>query len=398
MHNTASHRRFWTIVAVTLFLGAASVVSAQESVLSAYRQFKDVPKAFIQVVVPTVVEVPFDRDFLESYEFAVLDTGTNRFEPSYFVQTNKSATFTVGSNDATSNAAALADNNPVSYASFEVPGNTAIRTVITLVAQAPVTSSAISIALGDNVALPATVAIRASDLGGAEKVVVAERALDSTTVRFPQTRARIWVIELTHVQPLRIRELQLAEDNVPVGSRSLRFLAQPDHSYRIYFNADKSVVVPSGESGNLADSRNVRRVAASVSLPNPGYIPADSDSDGIPDTRDNCVSTANQDQADIDGNGLGDVCEDFDRDGIPNVRDNCPDNPNVNQADADSDGMGDVCDNEESRLTEKYAWIPWVGIGFAAIVILVLFGLTIYLGGSGTPAETGPSDREDSSS
>lgn len=379
--------RFWTIVAAVLFLGAVSVAYAQEGITSAYRQFKDVPKTFIQVVVPTVVEVPFDRDFLESYEFAVQDTVTNRFEPSYFLQTNKSATFTAGSNDAAANAAALTDNDPVSYASFDVPGNTAIRTVITLTTAAPVTSSAITIALADNVALPTTVAIRASDSGGAEKVVVAERALDSTTVRFPQTRARIWVIELTHVQPLRIREMQLAEDNVPVGSRSLRFLAQPDHSYRIYFNADRSVVVPSGESGNLADSRNVRRVAASVSLPNPGYIPADSDSDGIPDTRDNCVSTANQDQADIDGNGLGDVCEDFDRDGIPNVRDNCPDNPNVNQADADSDGMGDACDKEESRLTEKYAWIPWAGIGFAALVIVALFALTARSGFGKPPTE-----------
>ena len=71
------------------------------------------------------------------------------------------------------------------------------------------------------------------------------------------------------------------------------------------------------------------------------------------------------------------MCQDFDRDGVPNVRDNCPDAPNVSQADADSDGIGNVCDGEESRLTEKYAWIPWVGIGFAAAVIFVLFGLSV---------------------
>lgn len=387
MHNPAFRLRLWVIATVILFFTGVTAVYAQESVTSAYRQFKDVPKALIGVVVPTVVEVPFDRDFLERYEFAVQDSGSARFEPSYFIQTNKATTLTAASNDAAANAAALTDNDPVSYASFEVPGNIAIRTVITLVAQAPVTSSALTIALADNVASPATVVIRASDGSGAEKVVVSERALDSTTVRFPQTRARVWVIELMHVQPLRIRELQLAEDNVPVGSRSLRFLAQPDHSYRIYFNPDRSVFIPSGESGNLADSRNVRRAAASASRPNPGYVPADSDSDGIPDTRDNCVSTANTDQADIDGNGLGDVCEDFDRDGIPNVRDNCPDNPNVNQADEDSDGVGDVCDKEESRLTEKYGWIPWAGIGFAALVIVALFALTARSGFGNPPAE-----------
>jgi hypothetical protein len=36
---------------------------------------------------------------------------------------------------------------------------------------------------------------------------------------------------------------------------------------------------------------------------------------------------------------------DTDSDGIPNSSDNCPDNCNVQQLDADSDGTGDVCDN-----------------------------------------------------
>ena len=35
----------------------------------------------------------------------------------------------------------------------------------------------------------------------------------------------------------------------------------------------------------------------------------DSDDDGIPDRLDNCPTTANADQADSDGNGVGDVCE-----------------------------------------------------------------------------------------
>jgi hypothetical protein len=74
-----------------------------------------------------------------------------------------------------------------------------------------------------------------------------------------------------------------------------------------------------------------------------------------------------------DGNGRGDVCDDFDQDGIVNSKDNCPNNPNVNQGDTDSDKIGDVCDDEESRITEKYGWIPWVGMGLAGIVLLGLF-------------------------
>lgn len=37
--------------------------------------------------------------------------------------------------------------------------------------------------------------------------------------------------------------------------------------------------------------------------------PADTDGDGIPDSSDNCPTTANPDQADSDGDGIGDACD-----------------------------------------------------------------------------------------
>jgi hypothetical protein len=100
---------------------------------------------------------------------------------------------------------------------------------------------------------------------------------------------------------------------------------------------------------------------------------ADSDEDGVPDVRDNCTNIANPDQTDHNQNGRGDTCEDFDRDGVQNSTDNCMEVPNRTQADEDGDGVGDACDDEESRVTEKYWWIPWLGIGFAGLVILILF-------------------------
>lgn len=43
--------------------------------------------------------------------------------------------------------------------------------------------------------------------------------------------------------------------------------------------------------------------------PKPPPPPPDKDKDGIPDFRDNCVSVANPDQADLDENGIGDACQ-----------------------------------------------------------------------------------------
>ena len=80
-------------------------------------------------------------------------------------------------------------------------------------------------------------------------------------------------------------------------------------------------------------------------------VNTDTDCDGIDDSIDNCPSDANADQADSDGDGIGDVCDpslDSDGDGIDNDSDNCPEDANTDQADSDGDGIGDVCDVTDS--------------------------------------------------
>jgi hypothetical protein len=48
----------------------------------------------------------------------------------------------------------------------------------------------------------------------------------------------------------------------------------------------------------------------------------DTDGDGVEDGTDNCVDVANGDQADLDGDGIGDACDgDVDGDGVPNADD-----------------------------------------------------------------------------
>ena len=84
----------------------------------------------------------------------------------------------------------------------------------------------------------------------------------------------------------------------------------------------------------------------------------DDDGDGVEDSEDNCPLTANADQLDTDGDGTGDICDtDDDGDGVEDTEDNCPLTANPDQADWNNNGVGDVCGDPKPLFTEKVTFV-----------------------------------------
>jgi len=76
----------------------------------------------------------------------------------------------------------------------------------------------------------------------------------------------------------------------------------------------------------------------------------DDDGDGVGLAFDNCPGDSNTDQSDIDGDGVGDICDDdIDGDGLSNEADNCPVDNSLDITDTDGDLDGDLCDMDDDN-------------------------------------------------
>jgi hypothetical protein len=346
------------------------------SPVTAFRSYFDVPP-FGTIVVPTIVSVPVEGLSFSRTDFAVLEVETNEYvKPAYITNAKTMSTpVTIIDEARGENLLALSDTDTRTTVQFNVTGDSVETTTLVLTHQEPIVSSALHLTLDRNVNVPDTVSVKAV-VNGREQVVLANTRLGGTSVSFPPTTASVWYVTLTHRQLLRLSKVSLQNEAPEVAmSKQVRFLAQPDRTYRVYFDADRSVPVFGRESGTLTRGSSITTspISPRLIMPNPEYQMVDRDDDGIPDARDNCPAVANSDQVDIDGSRVGDSCEDFDRDGVMNAIDNCVNVPNQDQRDEDGDDIGDACDDTESRLTEKYQFIPWAALGVALITILTMF-------------------------
>ncbi len=89
--------------------------------------------------------------------------------------------------------------------------------------------------------------------------------------------------------------------------------------------------------------------ATEVTVTDSGFVVdwGDEDDDGVANCDDNCPELGNGDQADLDGDDLGDACDaDADGDSTDDASDNCPGLYNPFQEDNDGDSLGDDCDSD----------------------------------------------------
>ncbi len=144
------------------------------------------------------------------------------------------------------------------------------------------------------------------------------------------------------------------------GSNPVNLTNDPASDGAAGFNFDGSKIVFGSDRQTEyqifsmnADGTNVTNISGQPD-DDPDYGPSfvfiDSDQDGIGEECDNCRAVANADQADNNGDGLGDACDpDDDNDGVLDNVDNCPLRSNPDQADNDNDGMGDTCDPDDDN-------------------------------------------------
>lgn len=362
----------------------------ETSKLSLYKNFANIE--LIDIKVPTIVEFAIDASALQT-SLDVFNNTTKEFVYSSFTSQYKASPHINSIIDSLgkTSLSKLYDRNLMTSEDYYLNGNSG-RVTFTIYFNLPLTTSSLTLSLDKNVNLPTSVTVTTLKDGKYITLLNNYRPSSSVIV-FPQTTSSEFVVSLAYSQPLRITEITFNDSISKVSNSLVRFLALPNNTYSIYANPEKYISSFTGNSiPNLYQSSSVKNIGSFNLIVNPLFTPADTDKDGIPDSRDNCLNIPNGSQADTDKNGVGNECDDYDHDGVVNNVDNCINIPNYDQRDTDLDKVGDICDPDESRLTQKYPFIVWVSLIVAGLVfigLLVVVVKRIKDGGS-TPTPTPP--------
>jgi hypothetical protein len=103
--------------------------------------------------------------------------------------------------------------------------------------------------------------------------------------------------------------------------------------------SERAPLLASGDAGEVFRGLTATELSQIVN-----WNASDADGDGVANASDNCMTDANGDQADLDKDGTGDVCDsDRDGDGVSNA-DEATRGTDPAKADTDGDGKGDATD------------------------------------------------------
>ena len=149
-------------------------------------------------------------------------------------------------------------------------------------------------------------------------------------------------------------EVGASSNTATVGDYQLTTIVNPSIGYLEY--ADGKYITYRPEVGAVGDdsfsvalSYN-NRTSNALSF-NVSIIDADPDGDGLLTSEDNCPAIANSDQADLDEDAIGDVCDDdIDGDTYANADDAFPRDP-TEWWDTDGDSIGNNADTDDDNDT-----------------------------------------------
>jgi hypothetical protein len=373
------------LLILSSFVFPNTVLANEENVAQVRASFQDVGQIMYDssFTIPTVIDVPVHDTSAERSDSFALYSTTKKVLVPYIVIEQKTGEDTIPILQSTAipnmELSHLVDGDNQSAVDFLLQeGGERNSATINYLFPTPITSSELVMKLDAYVIRPNEITVGAI-VDGRKVTVLANYRPEYDVVTFPSFTARQWFVEMTYSQPLRFTELNFEDSTQKNKTRTVRFLAQPEDTYELYFSPEVRVSQILSEQPQLSSvaPQDITTALLSASVINPLFAPADSDNDGVSDFKDNCVSVKNEDQLDTNKNGRGDMCEDFDKDGVLNNVDNCPDTPNRYQKDVDTDGVGDLCDEEESRFTERNSWIVWAGLAAAGVVFITLLLLSL---------------------